>query len=165
MEDNAPNTEIEIGREHEGGIGRAGSLLTSVPSDDSVLLGDIDAYVAQTDPGNLAQAELQLDGWVAPTSPYANQDEVRPGEGLVVVCSAQSESEAEIVMGVLEAAGIPASLDGIPSPIMGSIFNSSQARWGDVLVPEHLAADARAVLQPADDTAAVDAAASQDMST
>ena len=120
-----------------------------------VLVADIDSYVARTDPGSLPAAEQALNDWQIPTSPLEGvPDNValhpdEEGEPLVAVCAAQTETEANIVRGLLEAAGIPAVFDGLPAPVLGNIFQAGESRWGDVLVPARLADSARAVIAEA----------------
>ena len=47
--------------------------------------------------------------------------------------------------GVLEAQGIPTTLDGLPTGILGNVFQAGEDRWGDILVPSDQAEDARAL--------------------
>ena len=56
------------------------------------------------------------------------------GPPLVAVFAAQSEMEANIVRGVVEAAGIPVTFDGLPAPMLGNVFQAGETRWGDLLV-------------------------------
>ena len=53
----------------------------------------------------------------------------------MAVFAAQTEAEAAIVRGVLEAQGIPTTLDGLPTGILGNVFQAGEDRWGDILVP------------------------------
>ncbi len=106
-----------------------------------MLVADIDTYVARTDPASLPDAEQALNAWEIPSDPLEGVPgdvALEPGvegEPLVAVFAAQSESEANIVRGVVEAAGIPVTFDGLPAPIMGSVFQAGESRWGDLLVP------------------------------
>ena len=119
------------------------------------LVGDIDSYVAATDPASLPEAERALNAWEIPSDPLEGVPDnvaVAPGvegEPLVSVFAAKNETEANIVRGVLEASGIPAVFDGLPSPIMGSIFQAGETRWGDILVSAGLADKARAAIAEA----------------
>ena len=119
------------------------------------LVGDIDTYVAETDPASLPEAEQALNDWEIPSNPLegvpdtfavAPGDEGRP---LVSVFAAKNEAEANIVRGVLEASGIPVVFDGLPSPILGSVFQVGETRWGDLLVPAGQADEARAAISDA----------------
>ena len=126
-----------------------------------LLVGDIDSYVAETDPASLPEAEQALNDWEIPVDPLegipANMA-VAPGvegEPLVSVFAAKNETEANIVRGVLEASGIPAVFDGLPSPILGNIFQAGETRWADILVPSRLADQASAAIADALSSAAV----------
>ena len=116
------------------------------------VVGDIDAYVAHTDPASLPEAEQALNAWEIPSNPLDGVPDdvaINPGvegEPLVSIFAAQSESEANIVRGLLESYGIPVVFDGLPAPIMGSVFQAGETRWGDLLVPAGLADQARAVI-------------------
>ena len=116
------------------------------------LVGDIDTYVAETDPASLPEAEQALNDWEIPVDPLEGVPDtfaVAPGvEGqpLVSVFAAKNETEANIVRGVLEASGIPVVFDGLPSPTLGSIFQAGETRWGDLLVPAGQAEEARAAI-------------------
>ena len=105
-----------------------------------VLVADIDQYVAQTDPASLPEAERELEAWQIPTDPLEGvPDNVvfEPnveGEPLVSIFSAQTESEANIVRGLVEAYGIPATINPLSGPALGGIFQSDETRWGDILV-------------------------------
>lgn len=124
-----------------------------------MLMADIDSHVARTDPASLPAAEQALDQWEIPSDPLAGVPgdvALAPGEEgepLVAVFAAQSESEANIVRGVIEAAGIPVTFDGLPAPIMASIFQAGEARWGDILVPARLADQAHAAVAEATSSA------------
>lgn len=128
------------------------------------LVGDIDSYVAATDPASLPEAEQALNAWEIPIDPLEGVPgnvAVAPGvEGhpLVSVFAAKNETEANIVRGVLEASGIPAVFDGLPSPIMGSIFQAGETRWADIMVPAALAAEAREAIAEAVSSASAPAA-------
>lgn len=120
-----------------------------------ILVADIDSHVARTDPASLPAAEQALNAWEIPTDPLEGvpdnvalnpEEEVEP---LVSVFAAQTESEANIVRGLIEAAGIPAVFDSLPAPIMGNIFQAGESRWGDILVPARLAGQARAAIAEA----------------
>lgn len=119
------------------------------------LVGDIDSYIAATDPASLPEAEQALNDWEIPQDPLEGVPgniAVAPGvegEPLVSVFAAKNETEANIVRGVLEASGIPAVFDGLPSPILGSIFQAGETRWGDILVPAQMAEQARAAIAEA----------------
>ena len=127
------------------------------------LVADIDAHVARTDPASLPEAERALNDWQIPTDPLEGVpdtvalDPDAEREPLAAVFAASSEMEAGIVRGLLEAAGIPAVLDGLPAPTMGGIFQAGEARWGDILVPARLADAARAAIAEATDASDADA--------
>ena len=119
------------------------------------LVADIDAHVARTDPDSLPEAEQALDDWQIPNDPLEGVpdnvalDPEAHTEPLVAVLAAGSEMEANIVRGLLEAAGIPATFDGLPSPMLGNVFQAGETRWADVLVPARLADQARAAIAEA----------------
>ncbi len=124
-----------------------------------VLVSDIDAYIAETDPASLTEAEAQLEAWQIPNDPLVGDADRMlgvDGQPLVVVCSAQSESEANIIQGLLEAEGIPATLHIVATPVYGSIFSSGEARWGDVLVASSRVDEARAAIAAAQTPARAD---------
>ena len=114
-----------------------------------VLVADIDSYVAETDPASLPEAEAALNAWEIPTDPLDVGATAGDGESLVAVFAAQTEAEAAIVRGVLEAQGIPTTLDGLPTGILGNVFQAGEDRWGDILVPADQAEEASAVLHAA----------------
>lgn len=120
-----------------------------------MLVADIDAHVARTDPASLPEAEQALNDWQIPTDPLEGVpdnvalDPQVEGEPLAAVFAAGSEMEANIVRGLLEAAGIPATFDGLPSPVLGNVFQAGEACWADILVPARLADQARAAIAEA----------------
>lgn len=119
------------------------------------VVADIDAYVAQTDPASLPEAEKALDAWQIPNDPLAGipgDVALHPnveGEPLVSIFAAQTESEANIVRGLLEASGIPAVLSSRSGPSLGGIFQSDETRWGDLLVSASQAEAARTAIAEA----------------
>ena len=120
-----------------------------------VLVADIDAHVARTDPASLPEAEEALEAWEIPNDPLegvpgdvALEPNVE-GPPLVAVFAAQSEMEANIVRGVVEAAGIPVTFDGLPAPMLGNVFQAGETRWGDLLVAAQDADAARAAIAEA----------------
>lgn len=134
----------------DGGVSAAQTRREEREAD--AVVADIDAYVAATDPASLAEAERQLEAWEIPVGPLEGLPAgtaLSPGremEPLAAVFAAHSESEANIIRGVLEAEGIPVAFDNLSGPIMGSIFQSGETRWGDVLVPARMAEQARAAI-------------------
>ena len=119
------------------------------------LVADIDRYVAETDPAFLPEAERELEAWQIPTDPLEGvpsnvtfEPNVE-GEPLVPIFSAQTESEANIVRGLLEASGIPAVLNTLSGPALGGIFQPDETRWGDILVSAPHAAAAQAAIAEA----------------
>lgn len=119
------------------------------------VIADVDDYVTRTDPASRPVAERELDAWEIPSDPLAGipDDVAIDPEGhappLVSVFEASSETEANIVRGVLEAAGIPVTFDGAPAPILGSILETGSARWGGLLVPASEADAARTEIESA----------------
>ena len=67
----------------------------------------------------------------------------------MAIFSAQSESEANIVRGLLEASGIPATINTLSSPALGGVFQSDETRWGDILVSASEAEAAQAAIAEA----------------
>lgn len=113
------------------------------------VVADIDAYVAETDPASLPEAEAALNAWEIPADPRGFGVTGETAEPLVSVFAAQTEAEAAIVRGVLEAQGIPTTLDGLPTGILGNVFQAGEDRWGDILVPAGQAEEAQAILSTA----------------
>lgn len=120
-----------------------------------MLVADIDAHVARTDPDSLPEAEQALNDWQIPTDPLEGvpdnvvlDPDAQP-EPLAAVFAAGNEMEANIVRGLLEAAGIPATFDGLPAPMLGNVFQAGESCWADILVPARLADQARAAIAEA----------------
>ena len=130
-------TPLETAARLEAQQGRSS---TQEEHEADVLVADIDQYVAQTDPASLPEAERELNAWQIPTDPLEGvpgnvvfEPNVE-GEPLVAIFSAQTESEANIVRGLVEASGIPATINPLSGPALGGIFQSDETRWGDILV-------------------------------
>lgn len=149
-------TPLEAAARAEGEAGQA----RQEEREADRLVADIDSYVARADPASLPEAEQALNDWEIPGDPLEGvpgDRAVAPGqegEPLVSVFAAQSEMEANIVRGVIEAAGIPVTFDGLPAPILGSVFQAGETRWGDLLVPARLADSAHAAITDATSSAA-----------
>ncbi len=158
--DQESTTRVDAGSTRETPLERAARFEALDPQERQAILerteadavlGDIGDYVALTDPSALAEARAQLSAWQIP----AGEDSaVSPGETLndgsfVSVFSAGSEAEANIVRGVLQAAGIPVSFDSLPAPTMGNVFSVSETAWGDVVVPVEYAEAAKAAIAEA----------------
>ena len=146
--------EVPQGHGQETPLERAGRQ-EALNTDDAreereadVLVADIDSYIAETDPASLPEAEAQLNAWQIPADPL-DAGVAGDGGSLVAIFAAQTEAEAAIVRGVLEAQGIPTTLDGLPTGILGNVFQAGEDRWGDILVPGHQADEARALLSAA----------------
>ena len=96
-----------------------------------------------------------MDAWEIPNSPLEGvPDDValNPGDEiapLVSVFSAQNESEANIVRGLLESQGIAAIFREVATPAYGSIFSVSESRWADILVAATEAQAARDAIESA----------------
>lgn len=150
LEEAARREEAEISPQ-----AHAAALTQHQEREADMLVADIDQYVARTDPASLPEAERALGEWQIPNDPLEGVpddvalDPEAGTEPLVAVLAAGSEMEANIVRGLLEAAGIPATFDGLPSPMMGNIFQAGETRWADVLVPARLADQARAAIAEA----------------
>lgn len=137
------------------------------------VIGDVGDYVARTDPDGLTDAQAQLNAWEIPTNPLEGVPgdvALHPGEEgepLVSVFSAGSESEGNIVRGLLESEGIPAMFRDSSSPAAyGSVFGVAEARWGDLLVGASQADLARQIIAAAQELspAAADPSLSSDSS-
>ncbi len=141
-------------RQEAAGSSLAGQNRREEEEADRVI-ADVDDYVARTDPSSLPVAERELDAWEIPSDPLAGVpddvaiDPEADTPPLVSVFEASSETEANIVRGVLEAAGIPVTFDGVPAPVLGSILETGSARWGGLLVPASEADAARAEIESA----------------
>lgn len=120
-----------------------------------VVTGDVEDYVAIHDPAALAEAEAQLNAWQVPTSPFEGVPgnvALHPGQDgqpLESVFSARTETEANIVRGLLESDGIAAIFREVATPAYGSIFSVSESRWADILVSASQAQAARDAIQSA----------------
>ena len=157
---NDGETPLEAAVRAEAAGERGAAQTQRAEHEADLLVGDIDSYVAETDPTSLPEAEQALNDWEIPTDPLEGVPDDRAvapgveGEPLVPVFAAKNETEANIVRGVLEASGIPAVFDGLPSPILGSVFQAGETRWGDILVPARLAEQASAAIAEAVSSAA-----------
>lgn len=131
-----------------------------------IAVGDVNEYIARTDPDSLPEAQAGLNAWEIPENPLEGVPgdvALEPGvEGdpLVSVFAAGTESEANIVRGLLEAEGIPVVFRDEGARTYGSVFSVSEARWGDILVASRQADAARAVIaaaqQPTADSEVMD---------
>ncbi len=127
---------------------------TRAEREADAVVADVDDYVARTDPASLAQAERALEQWQIPSSPFdgvsetalTGNEETVP---LVSVLSVGTESEANIVRGMLEAEGIAVIFREVATPAYGSIFSVSEARWADLLVSAADAERAQQVIEAA----------------
>jgi hypothetical protein len=114
-----------------------------------MLVDDIDAYVAGTDPAHLAEAEAELSDWATPAEPSTQSIGVVDFSSVVAVFSAYNEIEANIIKGVLDAAGIPSAFDNRGGTVMGGIFAAGEQVWADIVVPGQYAEQARAAIAEA----------------
>ena len=116
----------------------------------SVVMQDVEEYIAETDPGSALEAAAQISAWKMPIGDLgAGPGEHINSQTMTPVFSAGSEAEANIVRGVLQAAGIPAAFDSIPSPAMGHVFSVSESAWADIVVPAEFTEAARAAIEEA----------------
>lgn len=148
-------TPLETAARREELGDRSGAQARQEELEADTLVADIDLYVAQTDPAFLPEAERQLNDWQIPNDPLqgvpgnvALEPNVE-SEPLVSVFSAHSESEANIVRGLLEASGIPTVINTLSSPALGGVFQLDETRWGDLRVSASSAAAAQAVIADA----------------
>ncbi len=74
------------------------------------------------------------------------------GEDLVVVYRAADEFVADIVIGLLKSAGIPAVLESRQVPQMDGVMKMGEGYWGDVVVPRTDATHAREILKAYEQT-------------
>lgn len=145
-------TPLETAARLEAQESRSGTQARQEEHEADVLVADIDRYVAETDPAFLPEAERELNAWQIPTDPLEGvpgnvtfQPNVE-GEPLAAIFSAQNEAEANIVRGLLEASGIPATINTLSSPALGGVFQPDEARWGDILVSASEAEAARTAI-------------------
>ena len=154
-----PETPLEIAARTQALEETPGAQTRREEQEADVLVADIDQYVAQTDPASLPEAERALEAWQIPTDPLEGVPgdvALEPGvegEPLVPIFSAQSESEANIVRGLLEASGIPAVISSLSGPALGGIFQPDETRWGDLLVAPSDAEAAQAAIAEATQSA------------
>lgn|GEM_PF-954453 len=159
---NDGETPLETAARLEAQQDHTGAQARQEEQEADTLVADIDQHVARTDPASLPEAERQLNDWQIPSDPL----EGVPGnvalepnvesEPPVSVFSAHSESEANIVRGLLEASGIPAVINTLSSPALGGVFQPDETRWGDLLVSASFATAAQAVIADATATGAAD---------
>lgn len=148
-------TPLETAARLEAQQSRAGGQTRQEEQEADILVADIDQYVAQTDPASLPEAERELEAWQIPTDPLEGVPSnitFKPnveGVPLVPIFSAQTESEANIVRGLLEASGIPATINSLSGPALGGIFQPDETRWGDILVSASEAEAAQEVIAEA----------------
>ncbi len=127
---------------------------TRAEREADTVVADVDDYVARTNPDSLPQAEQALEEWQIPVTPFDGISETAlTGDEatvpLVSVLSARTESEANIVRGVLEAEGIAVIFREVATPAYGSVFSVSEGRWADLLVSAADAEQAQQVIQAA----------------
>jgi hypothetical protein len=125
------------------------------------VLGDVEEFVESTDPSSLAEAEAELSEWKVPEDPLeevpdfvSEKDEVLDPGPMVPVFDAGSEMEAQLIIGILSASGIPSMLDNFASRAWGESIGVAQASWGHVLVAQEHAAQARAAIESAKEAGA-----------
>ena len=153
-------TPLEAAARAEAEEDRSGAQARRDEQEADRVVADIDDYVAQTDPASLPEAETALNAWEIPTGPLEGVPDnivFEPnveGEPLVAIFAAQTEPEANIVRGLLEASGIPAVLNSLSGPALGGIFQPDETRWGDILVSASLAGAAQAAIAEATQSAA-----------
>ncbi len=127
---------------------------TQAEREADAVVADVDDYVARTNPSSLAQAEQALEEWQIPSSPFDGVSETALEEGvetvpLVSVMSVRTESEANIVRGLLESEGVAVIFREVATPAYGSVFSVSEARWADLLVSAADAERAKQVIEAA----------------
>lgn len=70
-------------------------------------------------------------GNFSPTTPFDDRD-------LITIFKADTETEAHLVSGILETAGIPVMIHSLQVPMYDSILSCANACWGDILIhPEN----------------------------
>jgi hypothetical protein len=160
--DGETETPLEIAARTEAHADSSQAQARREEHEADVVVGDIDDYVAQTDPASLPEAERELEAWQIPIDPLAGVPGDRAlepnieGEPLVTIFAAQNESEANIVRGLLEASGIPAVINSLSGLALGGIFQPDETRWGDILVAPSDAEAAQAAIAVATQSAASD---------
>jgi len=159
LNESVVETPLETAARTEAQADSSGAQTRRDEHEADVLVADIDAYVTQTDPASLPEAERELEAWQIPTDPLegvpgnmALEPNVE-GEPLVAIFAAQNESEANIVRGLLEASGIPAVISSLSGPALGGIFQPDETRWGDILVAQSDAEAAQAAITEATQSA------------
>jgi len=114
----------------------------------TIVMQDVEDYIAETDPASLTDAAAQISAWKMPEDEDLGSGTGEPMDSstMTAVFSAGSEAEANIVRGVLHSEGIPAAFDSIPSPAMGHVFSVSESAWADIVVPAEFVDAARAAI-------------------
>jgi hypothetical protein len=141
-----PETPIERAMRAESADGVEAQAVHD-KAEATAVLSDIQDYVAQSDPSTLPDAQAELAAWKLPVdAPYSNNPEEDSEAPLTEVYSVASESEAYIVRGLLEAAGVPAMVREVASLVYGSAIQQGEGRWGDILVAPHQADKARQII-------------------
>jgi hypothetical protein len=74
----------------------------------------------------------------------------------VVVYTASSEEDGEIVRGLLESEGIPVILTTAGSPIYGEVFSIGEGQAGEILVAPADAERAKSILAATSDAELAD---------
>lgn len=146
--------ETQTMPDFQGHAEQARANATPEEREADAVVADVDDYVARTNPSSLAQAEQELEEWQIPVTPFDGMSETGlTGEEetvpLVSVLSARTESEANIVRGVLESEGIAVIFREVATPAYGSVFSVSEARWADLLVSAGDAARAQQAIEAA----------------
>jgi len=119
------------------------------------VLGDIDDYVRDTDPADLAEAEAQLADWQLPEDPletvpdFIPEDQVTLDPGpMVSVFYFSSAVEANIIKGILNGEGIACILDNLSTNPPSAYFGTA-GTGGHILVGENFAAQAKMAIETA----------------
>jgi hypothetical protein len=118
---------------------KCGASLQLIPEPDrdpiQALKADIEDYVEETAPEDLALAGRQIDAW-QPTTTGGPEEIVTSAEDArpVAAYGAPDETTAKLVASLLQNEGIDAAIDRVTIPMLDTAQNMEDGVWGYVMV-------------------------------
>lgn len=145
-----PKCEAGVGLEAETcpSCGASLQLIPEVDNDPIVALKeDIEDFVEETAPEDLAAAERQIDSW-QPTIGDGPNEVVTSAEDAVPVAvfGAPDEVSAKLVTSILRGDGIDAMIDRATIPMLDTARQMEDGVWGYVMVHQVDEARAREII-------------------